>query len=300
MRLGAVALVLWFAALASTAYASLPGRDGAVLHADLFTDKQQAHTMYLRTRPLGSKNGSEWLPCSSAMGFACGATLTPDVGSVRYSPNGQLVALALTGYASGLPGGQGLVTMSATGQSGYASGAKFVDLPGIASVAWSPDGMRLVAERNDSLVLLDLNGTQPGTLVSDGASPDWSSRGQIAFERNANIWIVRPGQIPTRLTGRGGSAPSWSPDGRYLAFVRKNHVFIVRRDGRRLRRLIPREASAPVWSPSGHSLAFISNYDLYICRSDGKKLRRLLNYGSPFQKDYAVSIKAIDWRPLPR
>jgi Tol biopolymer transport system component len=99
--------------------------------------------------------------------------------------------------------------------------------------------------------------------------------------RKGNIWTVRPGQAPKQLTHRGGSSPSWAPDGRYLAFVRKNRIFIVRRDGRHLRRFLSREASTPVWSPSGRLLAFTSNYDLYVARADGKKLRRLLNYDAP-------------------
>jgi len=298
MRLPAIVVVAWLAVSATPAQASLPDRDGALLHADLFTDKQQTYTFYLRTYQ-GPGKRAEWLACSTGMGFPCGSTLTPDIGNVRYSPDGRLIAVALKGYALGLQGGQGLVTMPAIGQAGYATDAKFVELPGIASVAWSPDGKRLVAERSGNLVLLDASGSQQASLASNGTSPDWSSRGQIVFVRESNIWTVRPGQSPKQLTRRGGSSPSWSPDGRHLAFVRKDHVFTVRRYGRHLRRLTPREASGPVWSPSGRSLAFISNYDLYVARADGKKLRRLLNYGSPFQKDYAISIKALDWRPLP-
>jgi Tol biopolymer transport system component len=183
----------------------------------------------------------------------------------------------------------------------YAKAATFTELPGIASVAWSPDGTRLVAERNGDLVLLTRTGGQEGMLAVDGASPDWSSRGQIAFARKDNIWTVRPGQAAKQLTHRGGSSPSWSPDGRYLAFVRASRIFIVRRDGRQLRRFLSRRAGTPVWSPSGRSLAFISNYDLYAARADGTRLRRLLNYDPPlFRQDLHISIEAMDWRPLPK
>ena len=292
-------MAIWLGLCTSVASAAFPGRDGALLHADLLTDAQQKHATYMRTRSLLSSKEREWLPCTSVMAFACGSTLTPDVGNSRYSPDGQRIAVALTGAAFGPPGGVGLLTMSASGPSGYATAATFAALPGIAAIAWSADGSRLVAERGGSLVLLTSDGVQVGPLVPNATSPDWSSRGQIAFVRDGNIWIVRPGQPPRQLTRSGGASPSWAPDGRSLAFVRNDHLFSVRRDGKRLRRITTRVASLPVWSPSGRSLAFVSNSDLYVVRADGKKIRRLLNYDPPNQAGFNASIKALDWRPLP-
>jgi dipeptidyl aminopeptidase/acylaminoacyl peptidase len=300
MRRCTFALLLCLGVLAPRADAAFPGRDGPILHADLVTDKQQAHATYLRSRPLRSTNGSEWLTCSNMMGFPCGTTLTPDVGGARYSPDGHRVAVALTGSALGPPGGEGLVTMSATGPPGYAPDAAFASVPGIATVAWSPDGARLVAEVDGDLVLLSATGDRKGTLTTDGRSPDWSSRGQVAFVRGGNIWTMRVGRQAHQLTHRGGGSPSWAPDGRSLAFTRGNHVFTVRRDGRQLRRLVARVADLPVWSPSGRSLAILSNHDLYVVRADGTRARRLLNYGPPDKADFSATIDAIDWRPLPR
>ncbi len=56
------------------------------------------------------------------------------------------------------------------------------------------------------------------------------------------------------------SDPQWSPDGRRLAFVRDDAIWIVDTDGSRQVRVTEHPAgnTRPRWSPDGHRLAFVS------------------------------------------
>ena len=54
--------------------------------------------------------------------------------------------------------------------------------------------------------------------------------------------------------------PQWSPDGRRLAFVRDDEIWIVEADGSRLTRVVAKPGGGhdPQWSPDGKRLAFLS------------------------------------------
>jgi dipeptidyl aminopeptidase/acylaminoacyl peptidase len=56
------------------------------------------------------------------------------------------------------------------------------------------------------------------------------------------------------------SDPQWSPDGRRLAFVRDEEIWIVEADGSRLTRVVAKPAGGrdPRWSPDGRRLAYLS------------------------------------------
>jgi dipeptidyl aminopeptidase/acylaminoacyl peptidase len=70
------------------------------------------------------------------------------------------------------------------------------------------------------------------------------------------------GGYPTQLTAseKAASDPQWSPDGRRLAFVRDDEIWVVETDGSRLTRVVgkPGGGRAPRWSPDGHRLGFLS------------------------------------------
>jgi dipeptidyl aminopeptidase/acylaminoacyl peptidase len=70
------------------------------------------------------------------------------------------------------------------------------------------------------------------------------------------------GGYPTQLTAseKPVSDPQWSPDGRRLAFVRDDEIWVVEADGSRLVKVIgePGKGRYPRWSPDGHRLAFMS------------------------------------------
>jgi dipeptidyl aminopeptidase/acylaminoacyl peptidase len=70
------------------------------------------------------------------------------------------------------------------------------------------------------------------------------------------------GGLPTQITAseKDVSDPQWSPDGRRLAFVRDDEIWVVEVDGGRMQRVDghPAGSSAPRWSPDGRHLAFQS------------------------------------------
>lgn len=70
------------------------------------------------------------------------------------------------------------------------------------------------------------------------------------------------GGSPVQLTAseKPVSDPQWSPDGRRLAYVRDDEVWVMEADGSRVTRVVgkPGEGRHPRWSPDGRRLAFIS------------------------------------------
>jgi Tol biopolymer transport system component len=101
--------------------------------------------------------------------------------------------------------------------------ARFVD-DGIWTVR--PDGSRL-----RRLVRDRYNAASP-------AAPDWSPHGsKVAFEyADSTDYEVHVADAATgrhrRLTTRGGAEPAWSPDGRFIAFIRSGDLWVMRSNGR--------------------------------------------------------------------
>jgi hypothetical protein len=118
--------------------------------------------------------------------------------------------------------------------------------------------------------------------VSD---PVWSSRGELAVVRGGWIWVGRPGEL--RRLAPGG-APSWSPDGTHIAFVRRGWVMVGQVRGRSVRRLV--RGAAPAWSPDGRWIAFFGNsHRLSLVPAIGGRVRRVGQ----------VTGTMVDWQPLP-
>ena len=70
------------------------------------------------------------------------------------------------------------------------------------------------------------------------------------------------GGYPVQLTAseKPVSDPRWSPDGKRLAFVRDNEIWVVEADGSRLVKVTghPSGTKLPRWSPDGKRIAFVS------------------------------------------
>ena len=132
-----------------------------------------------------------------------------------------------------------------------------------------------------------------GVDVTGGEYPAWSPTGQsLAFLRGEGLWVreMRTGKerrladiaIFSPFTQAPVTTPSWSPDGREIAFVGPGlKMSVARADGTGVRKLtsgLDRQVS-PAWSPDGVRIAFISDrgdsFDIWSIRPDGTGTQRL-------------------------
>jgi TolB protein len=171
--------------------------------------------------------------------------------------------------------------------------------------AWSPDGEQIAfcSSMNGypEIYLSDSHGRNLKRLTysvrSGNNSPTWNPKtgSQIAFisDRSgvAQLYVMdADGSNVQRLIDQGGwvDAPSWSPDGQFIAFMWKRHgeggnfdVYLIEVATRRWIQLTQDQGQNenPSWAPDSKHIVFSSNrsgiYQLYTILANGKNVKQI-------------------------
>lgn len=170
----------------------------------------------------------------------------------RFSPDGRKISF-WRGSAKG--GGYYVMNADGTGLRRISRGQR---IPW-GCPSWFPDGKRVVFTKDYKLYVASVDGTKieqitrdrDGTLYRPAVSPDgrWIACDGFASRYGYGIIVMRADGTAMKRITRGSNeiendaGPSWSPDGRRIAFsgyrgrFEGAGVYIVNRDGTRLRRL---------------------------------------------------------------
>jgi TolB protein len=193
--------------------------------------------------------------------------------SAAATPPGRDGLIAYVSHGSPFSRDYGIVAVNADGRGLRIITRNYRD----RTPSWSPDGSRLVFERQGRLYVIRLNGTGLNRITPPGFLR--------AFD------------------------PAWSPDGRSIAFVRGRSVWLMRASGGGIRRIFQSVDSLPdypSWSPDGTEIAFgliDDNTDtgsIAVVSSSGGSVRYVTTAGAsdyPPEWDYTADDWQPDWSP---
>lgn len=223
-----------------------------------------------------------------------------DTGEPFPSPDGKQIVFEITveGYEQIF-----IMKSDGTSQKQITRDAANHDSP-----SWSPDGARIAfasdANEHSVIYMMNVDGTNVERLTglaADSIHPTWSADSSKVIycadddlhppKKNASEIFsvdVKTKQVATLISGGTNTYPSWSPDGKKIAFRRmigdmNSEVFVANSDGSDVRNLTNHPAfdGWPAWSPDGTQIAFSSNrnanYQIFVMNADGSDPHLLAN-----------------------
>jgi Tol biopolymer transport system component len=240
----------------------------------------------------------------------CGTCGVPNGGGLAWSPNGKWIAFSRSNGHSYV---NSLWVVAAAG----GSPRRLTGCPTCTDVeaTWSPNGQLLLFTRTrgptERIYSVRLDGSGL-TEIADGADPQWSpDGGRIAFDSRDGIVVAHADGSDARLLvvekgATGPGAPSWSPNGRKLLYVKtppargglgyRFEIWTINADGSAKTRLYHAGCcttgwGGPIWSPDGRLIAFSSDTGggTFVMNADGTGVRRL-----------SRATAGLSWQPLPK
>jgi len=138
----------------------------------------------------------------------------------------------------------------------------------LSSPAWAPDGRRIVFRRDACAAYRFVEQNCPANVA-----------------RQSGLFVYRRGH--TRQLTHRGTHPSWSPNGRRIAYVLNGVLYVIRPDGSGRRRIFNTgwRWSGPIsWSPNNRRILIDYRtksglHRIATIRSDGRGFRRLARLG---------------------
>ncbi len=152
---------------------------------------------------------------------------------------------------------------------------------------WSPDGRRILFLRDNTVRVMNVDGSNNRTLAHGDQDAVWSPDGrQIAFRRDHEIYVMNSdgtGQRNASNHPAADGSPVWSPNSARIAFStsRKGtqELYVMGRYGgskTRLTYTTPGAGAEPRgWSPGGARILYESGGDIWVVNADGTNNHRV-------------------------